>query len=184
MQAATIDVLRHQLEDRRDRLTGAIATVGPENDLVALLRQVDSALARMGGDDYGVCLVCHENVNEADLRLNPLMRYCLCDLSPAQQKSLEHDLQLATRIQTALLPDPDLRSDGWEASHRYEPAGPVSGDYCDFWEMPDRAGSIFFAIGDVSGKGVAASLLMAHLQAAFRSLPEHGVPLTDLVSRV
>ena len=184
MQTATLDVLRHQLEDRRTRLTGAIRQAGPEHDLVGLLRQVDSALDRLATDDYGLCLVCDEAVSERDLRANPLLRYCLCDLSPAQQKSLEHDLELATRIQSALLPDPDLRVGGWEAHYRYEPAGPVSGDYCDFWVEPDGDGTLFFALGDVSGKGVAASLLMAHLQAAFRSLPAGSLPLPELVARV
>jgi sigma-B regulation protein RsbU (phosphoserine phosphatase) len=184
MQTATLDVLRHQLEDRRTRLTGAIAEVGPEHDLVGLLQQVDSALARMGTNDYGLCLVCNGHVTEADLVGNPMMRYCLCDLTPAEQKALEHDLELATRIQSALLPDPDLRVDHWEAHYRYEPAGPVSGDYCDFWKQPGGDGAVFFAIGDVSGKGVAASLLMAHLQAAFRAQPGTDEPLTELVARV
>jgi sigma-B regulation protein RsbU (phosphoserine phosphatase) len=184
MQTATLDVLRHQLENRRDRLHGALAAAGPEGDLVHLLQQVDSALARLGTDDYGLCLVCNGHVDETELIGNPMMRYCLCDLSPAQQKSLEHDLELATRIQSALLPDPDLRADSWEAHYRYEPAGPVSGDYCDFWVQPESDGSVFFAIGDVSGKGVAASLLMAHLQSAFRSLLGTGQPLTELVARV
>lgn len=184
MQTATLDVLRHQLEDRRARLKGTIDTIGPEHDLVALLKQVDSALARLATDEYGLCLVCNGHMDETDLIDNPMMRYCLCDLSPAEQKSLEHDLELATRIQSALLPDPDLRTDRWEAHYRYEPAGPVSGDYCDFWVLPEGDGSVFFAIGDVSGKGVAASLLMAHLQSAFRSLPGTGLPLTELVARV
>jgi len=184
MQTATLDVLRHQLEDRRDRLHGAIATTGAESDLVNLLKQVDSALSRLGTDDYGLCLICRGHVDEIDLIENPMMRYCLCDLSPAQQKALEHDLELATRIQSALLPDPDLVADRWEAHYRYEPAGPVSGDYCDFWVQSEGDGSVFFAIGDVSGKGVAASLLMAHLQSAFRSHLGSALPLTELVARV
>jgi sigma-B regulation protein RsbU (phosphoserine phosphatase) len=184
MQTATLDVLRHQLEHRRDRLHDAIAVTGGEGDLVQLLQQVDSALSRLGTDDYGLCLVCQGHVDETDLIANPMMRYCLCDLSPAQQKALEHDLELATRIQSALLPDPDLVVDRWEAHYRYEPAGPVSGDYCDFWVQPEGDGSVFFAIGDVSGKGVAASLLMAHLQSAFRSYLGTGLALTEIVARV
>jgi sigma-B regulation protein RsbU (phosphoserine phosphatase) len=178
------EVLRRQLEDRRDRLNALITREGPDADFVRLLRQVDSVLARMDTDDYGRCLVCNLQVNEADLRGNPMLEYCLCDLSADQQRSLQKDLDLARRIQTGLLPDPALAAAGWEASYRYEPAGVVSGDYCDLWIRPDDASAIYFAVGDVSGKGIAASLLMAHLQSAFRSLVGAGVPLADLASRV
>jgi sigma-B regulation protein RsbU (phosphoserine phosphatase) len=180
----TTDVLRRQLEDRRARLAGAIEREGPDADLVRLLRQVDSALGRIGTADYARCVVCDGHVDEQDLRLNPLMEYCLCGLSPEQQQALQHDLGLARRIQAALLPDPDLAAGGWEASYRYEPAGVVSGDYCDLWQRPDGDDGVYFAVGDVSGKGIAASLLMAHLQASFRSLVGAGVPLADLAGRV
>jgi sigma-B regulation protein RsbU (phosphoserine phosphatase) len=58
----------------------------------------------------------------------------------------------------------------------------VSGDYCDIIRAGDGAG-LFFATGDVSGKGVAASLLMSHLQAIFRSLVAVGMPLTQAMSQ-
>ena len=184
MERATTDLLRHQLEDRRARLSATLEAEGPDADLVRLLRQVDSALGRLETDDYARCLVCQGHVAEQDLRLNPLIEYCLCGLTPRQQRALETDLELARRIQAALLPDPDLAAAGWEASYRYEPAGVLSGDYCDLWMRPDEASSLFFAVGDVSGKGLAASLLMAHLQSAFRSLLATGVPLAELVERV
>jgi len=184
MITTTVDVLRHQLEVRRDRLQESIAEVGAEADLVRLLHEVDAALGRIGGDDYGTCLVCSESVSEGDLLANPLARYCLCDLSPEQQRGLERDLESARRIQGALLPDPDLRSGAWETHSRYEPAGPVSGDYCDVLAAPDAVGGVFFALGDVSGKGVGAALLMAHLHAAFRSLLGAGLSLGEIVTRV
>jgi sigma-B regulation protein RsbU (phosphoserine phosphatase) len=185
MRTTTLDSLRHQLEHRRGRLQHAIADAGSTDDLVRLLGQVDSALDKLGGDEFGRCLVCHESVDEPDLLRNPLAQYCLCQLTPQQQDALQHDLELAWRIQSALLPDPDLRSDGWSVHYRYEPAGPVSGDYCDLWEAPGAAGGdgFHFFVGDVSGKGVAASLLMAHLNAAFRSHLEPGRPLVELVER-
>jgi sigma-B regulation protein RsbU (phosphoserine phosphatase) len=176
--------LRRQLEDRRDRLGALIETEGPDADLVRLLRQVDSALSRFDTAEYARCLVCQGSVEEADLRHNPLIEYCLCGLSPEQERALQNDLGLARRIQAALLPDPELSAAGWEASYRYEPAGVVSGDYCDLWSPPGQPDTVWFAVGDVAGKGVAASLLMAHLQAAFRSLVGAGLPLAELVSRV
>ncbi len=184
MQIETNGALRRQLEDRQARLRAGIAANGSERELVRLLKQVDSALARLDTDAFARCLVCSGRVDESDLLGNPLLEYCLCGLTPQQQQALEHDLELARRIQSALLPDPDVTVGAWGASYSFEPAGVVSGDYCDLWVRPDEPGVLYFAVGDVSGKGVAASLLMAHIQAAFRSLLETGTPLADLVRRV
>jgi sigma-B regulation protein RsbU (phosphoserine phosphatase) len=52
----------------------------------------------------------------------------------------------------------------YEFGFHYAPAGPVSGDYCDLIECD--SGLLFF-FGDVSGKGLAASLLMSHLHGTF-----------------
>src|SRR5260370_6905758 len=54
----------------------------------------------------------------------------------------------------------------------------VSGDYCDLFETD---GGLLFMVGDVSGKGVAASMLMSHLHATFRTLAEAGLPLDRMV---
>jgi sigma-B regulation protein RsbU (phosphoserine phosphatase) len=91
---------------------------------------------------------------------------------------LENDLSLAARIQRALLPDLGLTPKGWDVRFHYQPAGMVSGDYCDLVETSD---GLLFMLGDVSGKGVAASMLMSHLHATFRSLAEAGLPLDRMV---
>src|SRR5512140_318967 len=186
MEASSDQALRGQLLERQGRLRTALSAHGAEDDIVRLLEQVDSALARLDSGDYGRCLICHGKVADEDLRGNPLLEYCLCDLTPNQQRALEHDLELARRIQASLLPDPDLLVDGWGGHDRYEPAGVVSGDYCDLWVRPGDGddGAVYFAVGDVTGKGVAASLPMAHLQASFRSFVGAGVPLAELVPRV
>ncbi len=188
MQASTLDSLRRQLEDRRRRLDGAMRAAGPAEDLVQLLRLVDSTLARLEDEDFGRCRICHGELDDGELERNPMLQYCLCDLTPEQQSALQHDLELAWRIQSALLPDPDLESQGWKVHYRYEPAGPVSGDYCDVWESSGEG--VHFFVGDVSGKGVSASLVMAHLNAAFRaridtraSLPERVAQANRLLLR-
>jgi sigma-B regulation protein RsbU (phosphoserine phosphatase) len=58
----------------------------------------------------------------------------------------------------------------------------VGGDYCELI-APDNGRPLFFAVGDVAGKGVAASLLMTHLSAIFRSLLSLDLSLGDVVSR-
>ena len=63
-----------------------------------------------------------------------------------------------------------------------QPVGAVGGDYCELIVLDDGK-SFFFAVGDVAGKGVAASLLMTHLSAIFRSLLSLDLSLADVVSR-
>jgi sigma-B regulation protein RsbU (phosphoserine phosphatase) len=70
----------------------------------------------------------------------------------------------------------------WEVHLHSEPAGAVSGDYCDLVPSGDSHG-LLFAFGDVSGKGVAAAFLMAHLRAILHSLAAETVAVADLVTR-
>src|SRR6202043_2586497 len=109
---------------------------------------------------------------------DPLVRFCLDHLTREELRALESDLELAARIQKGLLPPPELSAAGWQVRYHYEPAGPVSGDYCDVFETD---GGLLFLFGDVSGKGVAASMLMSHLHATFRSLARANLPLQRMV---
>lgn len=102
-------------------------------------------------------------------------------LSSEEQRALEDDLRLASRIQDALLPCRRVRTAGWEVSYHYRAAGVTSGDYCDVVRSDN--GSLYFIIGDVTGKGLAASILMAHLHATFRALAPLSFPLDQLVER-
>jgi sigma-B regulation protein RsbU (phosphoserine phosphatase) len=182
-QDATRRAAREALVDRQRKLRDAIARVEPADDLSRLLAEVDAALGRMENGTYGNCAMCGEPFAESDLLENPLAAYCLCKLTPAQQSELEADLDLAWRIQAALLPRPDIATGGWEFHYRYQPAGVVSGDYCDVVTPQAPDGDVFFAVGDVSGKGIAAALLMSHLHASFRSHIRLGVPVGELLER-
>ena len=112
---------------------------------------------------------------------DPLARYCLSCFTPDQLNALQKDLELAWRIQGGLLPKPSLNQCSWEIGYHYEAAGPVSGDFCDF--MSQDGGDLLFLLGDVSGKGIAASVLMAHLHAIFRSLVTLNLPTNELVEK-
>ena len=174
-------ILRSQLLDRRGRLESA-RTAHPEADhLARLLDEVDAALERMDRDVYGLCEACHDPVEPERLLADPLMRFCLAHLTAQQQAALEQDLEMAVQIQTTLLPSRNLRTGAWEAYYLYRPLGPVSGDYCDL--MPSAGSGLLFITGDVSGKGVASSLLMSHLHAIFRSLLSVGMPIGTLLER-
>jgi sigma-B regulation protein RsbU (phosphoserine phosphatase) len=175
--------LQSQLLDRRERLQATISALDKPQDLVRLLTEVDSALSRLEGAEYGVCRICLLPVAEEDLIANPMMSYCLCELSSDRQRALERDLDLAWQVQSALLPPLGLCAGGWETHYRYVPHGPVSGDYCDVVVPSDGSPNLYFMLGDVSGKGVSASLLMSHLNALMRSLAQQGLSPEELMTR-
>ena len=175
--------LRSQLIDRRQRLKDAVSGSPDTESLVQLLQEVDTALERMEYGTFGLCETCHDPIEHDRLLVNPLIRYCLDHLSEAEQRALERDIDLAARIQGGLLPTRDLHVDGWRVAYHYEPAGPVSGDYCDLIVPERKSDSFFFLVGDVTGKGVAASLLMAHLHAIFRSLTTTTLQVHELVEK-
>ncbi len=83
------------------------------------------------------------------------------------KEALDKELAVARALQRQLLPQraPDLP--GLELRAATLPCEEVGGDYYDFLQTPD--GRVAIAIGDVSGKGVPAALLMAHVQALFRA---------------
>jgi len=175
-------MFRDQLLDRRQKLETAAATPGRANEVTRLLREVDAALGRMNAGVFGLCATCHDPIEPERLLADPLTQFCLDHLTPNEQRALEQDLELASRIQRELLPKPDVRFDGWEIAQHYQPAGPVSGDYYDL--IPGNAGQVYFLIGDVAGKGVAAAMLMSHLSAMLRTLVTVGLPVGQLMERV
>lgn len=183
MAAITDPFLQSQLEERKRRLEAAL--VGkPENaPLFQLLKEVDSALHRMEHHAYGICEECHESIEKDRLLADPLVRLCLDHLTAPQRRRLEEDLELAARVQQRLLPPRPLIAHGWQAHYHYEPLGVVSGDYCDLIASERSSEGLLFLLGDVSGKGVAASLLMTHLHAMFRSLATVGLPLAEMIGR-
>jgi len=178
---ATIEnsYFRNELEDRRKRLLSVTPAGESESTIRQLLVNVDAALSRLQAGTFGICESCHESIEADRLLCDPLVRFCIDHLSQEEQRALERDLGLAAGIQRALLPPANWSFDGWEARYHYEPAKLVSGDYCDLIESN---GSFLFLLGDVAGKGVAASMLMSHLHATFRTLASQNLPLHQLVS--
>ena len=175
--------LKDQILDRREKLEAFLSTSGPNESLANLLREVDVALEKMDKGTYGLCETCHEPIEKDRLSVNPLSRNCLDHLTLAEQRELEQDLDLAYQVQNVLLPEQNFTAAGWSTSYLYEPAGPVSGDYLDLIIPEDEDGSLIFLLGDVSGKGVAASMLMSHLHAIFRSLAKVNLDVGQMVEK-
>jgi len=88
-----------------------------------------------------------------------------------------HEMQVAAEVQRRLFPAHAVPMDTIEYAARCQQARMVGGDYYDFLDLGQ--GLLGFALADVSGKGLYASLLMAHLQASLRSLSA-GIGADDL----
>lgn len=172
--------LRSDLIDWRNRLENAIDESKESSHLAPLLSELDMALHRMATGSAGMCEECEEMIEDEAIK-DPIARFCLECLNKKEQRALQNDLDNVSLVQSTLLPKQNVSVDGWRAYYHYEAAGPVSGDYCDL--LSSDNGDLFFILGDVSGKGIAASMLMAHLHAIFRSLITLDLPVDQLVER-
>ena len=176
-------VVRAQLLDRREQLAALVHQGHGGPKLEALLRDVDEAVARVRDGTFGICEACGEAIEADRLQADPLLRLCLDHLTPAEARALEQDLMLAAKVQQKLLPPSPMVALGWEIAYAYEPLGAVSGDYCDVVRPDGVDAGLLLLLGDISGKGVAASMLMAHLHASMRTLVGFDLSLTQLVER-
>ena len=171
--------LHGELIERRTKLQAAAAR-SDADQLAELLDAVDEALHRMEQGAFGICEICDAPI-EGDLLIDdPLTRICLECFSADERRALEHDLSLASNIQKQLLPETSFDAPGWEGHYHYEPHGAVSGDFCDVIRDGEET---LVLLGDVSGKGVSAALLMSHLSAIFRGLVGSGLQLVEIVER-
>lgn len=100
-----------------------------------------------------------------------------------KQEQLRKELEIAKEVQVQLFPQTLPRMQTLDYCGLCIPARGVGGDYYDFLELGD--GKLGLAIGDISGKGIGAALLMANLQAALRShAPVFSEDVAGLVERI
>lgn len=93
------------------------------------------------------------------------------------QAQLSQELQLAREIQNSLLPTSNDTGLIWGQN---APARTLSGDFFDYFALPD--GRMLFNLGDVSGKGINAALLMAKVCSLFRCLGKRVVDVSELLA--
>lgn len=173
-------MVQEQLAERLQTLRRVSSENGNSSEFALFLEEVDAALKRYEDGTYGVCEECHESMGAERMLADPLARICLSELSERQKRLLEDDLQFASEIQRGLLPQRNVAHGPWNVDFVYEPAGIVSGDYCDIIVSGD---DLYFILGDVSGKGMAASLLMSNLHAIFHSLIPLNLEVAELMSQ-
>jgi sigma-B regulation protein RsbU (phosphoserine phosphatase) len=99
-----------------------------------------------------------------------------------EKQRMADELKLGREIQSRLLPTPPMDVESTQLAALSVPCYEVGGDYYDFIELPD--GDLGLAIGDVSGKGVSAALIMSSVQAALRVAAPIEDDLAHLVRRL
>jgi serine phosphatase RsbU (regulator of sigma subunit) len=97
-------------------------------------------------------------------------------------KIYERDLEAAREIQRQFLPALPADLNGFQLAAEYRPAYVVGGDFYDV--VPFGAGGVTAIVGDVSGKGVAAALVMSRVSSEFRRLAQAGLSPSDLLARL
>src|SRR5918995_55046 len=85
-----------------------------------------------------------------------------------ERERIEQELRVARSIQQASLPESVPELEGWQITPFYQPAREVGGDFYDFFELPE--GRLGLVVGDATGKGVPAALVMASARSMLRAV--------------
>jgi ketosteroid isomerase-like protein len=99
-----------------------------------------------------------------------------------ERERVEQELLLARRIQQASLPGEVPILEGWQITPFYQPAREVGGDFYDFFELED--GWVGLVVGDATGKGVPAALVMASARSMLRAVAQASDSPGDALRRV
>jgi serine phosphatase RsbU (regulator of sigma subunit) len=87
-----------------------------------------------------------------------------------ERERVEQELRVARSIQQASLPNEVPELEGWQITPFYQPAREVGGDFYDFFELDD--GRLGLVVGDATGKGVPAALVMASTRSMLRAVAQ------------
>ena len=99
-----------------------------------------------------------------------------------ERERIEQELLVARRIQQASLPKEVPKLEGWRISPFYQPAREVGGDFYDFHPLSE--GRLGLVVGDATGKGVPAALVMASTRSMLRAVAQDSNSPGDVLSRV
>jgi predicted ester cyclase len=110
------------------------------------------------------------------------LRGQLLEQERIERERIEQELQVARRIQQASLPKEVPEIEGWQISPYYRPAREVGGDFYDFFELKD--GRLGIVVGDATGKGVPAALVMASARSMLRAVAQASYSPGHVLRRV
>ncbi len=99
-----------------------------------------------------------------------------------EQERLRREIELASEVQNMLIPSTLPKNKSFELASIYKPHYTVGGDYFDYVQRSEN--SFVVCIADISGKGVAAALLMANFQSNLRILAKQSTDVVELVKLI
>jgi phosphoserine phosphatase RsbU/P len=193
MGNSVFDRVRTSLATQRQNLSAWLDVTPPEQKQLRLgpapeaavqthLQVLDQALEKVADHTLGLCEVCHDYVEPSRLEMDYTACVCIEHLAAEERRRLESDLELSQKVQQALLPQQVPNIPGLELAAFSQPARIVGGDYFDFLNFQDNTHAL--VIADVVDKGMAASLLMASLQASLRILVEESDSPANVAQRL
>jgi predicted ester cyclase len=104
------------------------------------------------------------------------------ELERIKRERIEQEMRVARSIQQASLPKEVPELEGWQIAPFYQPAREVGGDFYDFFELPN--GRLGIVVGDATGKGVPAALVMASARSMIRVVAQNSQSPGDVLRRV
>lgn len=193
MQISLINQIREGLLEKRETLEQwQVSTPEPEKQqelgycdesaVQVELEVIDSALEKVADGTFGICEVCHDQVDDELLQMDFTACVCLSHYSEPELRQLEDDLQLSQTVQRALFPTRVPSISGYDIAAFSRPAQIVTGDYFDFLQFED--GTHGFVVADVSGHGMSAGMLMTSLQTVFHTLTPTTDSPVDVLGRI
>jgi|GEM_PF-1782402 len=148
-----------------------------DNDFALDPESIDNVKAMASATDGEVSQLSHSFVDMHGLLQEYMGR--LRETTAAKDQ-VEGELVLAKKIQASMLPG-KLDAKGVSVAALMEPAKTVGGDLYDY--MPLEGNRLYFAVGDVSGKGAPAAMLMSKAQALLRAFASEGLPPNEILNR-
>lgn len=193
MESSLFDIFRNSLQEKRRTLADWLqetpvlkrkTRLGPvsEDKLRNELRVIDTAIEKAEDQILGLCEVCLGYVEPELLQMDYTACVCLDHFTTQEKRELESELELAQKVQKAMLPRSVPVIPRMEIAAYSRPAQIVGGDYFDFSRFAN--GSYSLSIGDIAGHGVSASLLMASLQTALSSLIPTQTSPVEVIERI
>ncbi|HEX4946103.1 MAG TPA: SpoIIE family protein phosphatase [Blastocatellia bacterium] len=178
------DVLLMDMNYARDTTSGREGL-----DLLTRVKALDQALPVIAMTAWGSIELAVEAMQRGlsdfiqkpwnNARLLQVLREQLA--AGRRKRAARNELVEARAIQQRLIPRASLQVGHYDFACLWQPAGEVSGDYCDIALLEHQ---VALCIGDVSGKGLPAALLMANLQAAVKTNEEAKLTPSQLVKNV
>jgi phosphoserine phosphatase RsbU/P len=99
-----------------------------------------------------------------------------------EKRRMEEELKVASEIQMRLQPVSPPKLEGWDMTAVSFPCREIGGDYYDY--IPRRDGKMALAVGDVSGKGTGAALLMSSVHAAVRAQTQARTSISEIMGEI